>query len=568
MSKNAFNDGVKTGLKISEKVLGQENKAMDYRREKIDLVLDGHDEMKNAINKLIEDKDETAINNIFGVFNKHKPTDLKDHEKKILLNVLATLSILGQNKMQKDYLNNLRHHLNLQGYDVDSNYDFRKLESIESVQSFKTMAKAIRIFLYLQDLNMDGIYRHEDDLFSYFVLRDPDFNSIDATIELASFLFGEDALIEMYGYFDESEEIKQANLKFLNIEEAKKIDISYECAQVYFDGCYHYDSDKQYIESSSYILFAEKDNIVKVHKKTADKSILLTNIENPSELIINRKIATFSDMGYYVQKNDLYYIDLNTLETGLIFHIDEEKDKDDNTCDVEQLLVYKAKKLLYKNGANFIVDFKDGKDSIKKIAVGLGGKYKLKGDYIYYVDDYIYDDMDYSGYIVKKYGILNGHTTEVSKAFGKYNDESKSSFLQSAGMFEKYYYCIFSYFGDYSSEPLTIDCFYINTENEQSEAHKFYIWQSRIYQIDHFDEYLIYVNADKNYSLTSHNFIKDEKKVLKKNYGKDEETEGFGEWLMKLAEKSSYQIPQKYMRVGKWLWIENGLNSEIVSVCH
>ena len=58
MSKNAFNDGVKTGLKISEKVLAQENKAMDYLREKIDLVLDGHDEMKNAINKLIEEIEE------------------------------------------------------------------------------------------------------------------------------------------------------------------------------------------------------------------------------------------------------------------------------------------------------------------------------------------------------------------------------------------------------------------------------------------------------------------------------------------------------------------------------
>ncbi len=103
MSKaDVYNEGVESGLKVAKKIIEQEVAAMDYLKSKIDLIKDGHDEMKSAIQHLIEDADEKAITEIFGICNSVRPNELKDHEQKMLLSILATLGIGKINDDQKN----------------------------------------------------------------------------------------------------------------------------------------------------------------------------------------------------------------------------------------------------------------------------------------------------------------------------------------------------------------------------------------------------------------------------------------------------------------------------------
>lgn len=562
--KKVYNKGIESGLKVAQKVIEQEVEAMEYLKSKIDLIDEGHDEMKFAVNQLIEDADENAIINIFGICNRVKPAELKDHEKKIVLNVLATLSTIGQNERQKKYQNNIRHHLNVQGYEPELNYDFSQIKSLESVSSIKVIAKVVRIFLYLQDLNMDGVYRHEDDLFTYFELRS--FDEIDALVELLFCLFGEDGLIELYGDF--SGEFKQKDLRYLNVTLVENLEVSYECAQIYFKDCYDYDNNKQYVESSSYVIYSADDKIVSLHKKTGVKTILLEEVEDAGDYIRRGKIATFSDMGYYVLGNDLYFIDLKTLDTGFIFRINVERDSDGNLYEVMKLCVYNSQMLIYENGLNYIVDLEEGKDSVREILLGSNllkeGNYFLKGDYIYFIDEESYRAGTLY-YVVKKYGILNDEITVVSKVFGRKNNVLYAPYgmgckLIHEGMYENYYCCVFQYFEGTTLQRTKVECYYINVDYDGSaEMRNFYMRSMRGCQISQNKSNLIYVLADKSCSLISHDFLSDKKKVLLEKYGEVKKptiSQRFSQG------KSTFRKPYDYMCLSKWIWTKKHDNSK------
>lgn len=568
--KNTYNQGVESGLKVAEKVIMQEVEAMDYIKSKIDLIVEGHDKMKSAVNQLLNDADENAIANIFGFCNEAKPVDLKKHEKIVLLNILATLSLKGLNERQQKYYNNIRHHLNIQGYEPIQNYDFRKIESLESVYSIKIIAKVVRIFLFLQDLNMDGIYCHNDTLFSHFELRS--FDEIDAIIELIFYLFGEDGLIEMYGYFSESTTYDKGNLPYLNIPFLDNVEISFECAQIYFNDCYSYDENRQYIESSNYVIYSNGNNIIKLHKKTGMQDVLIENVRNAGEFIKKGKITTFSDIGYYVIENALYYIDLDTLHSSLIFEINEERNCEGEKYEVMRLHIYNSQKVIYENGSYYIVDLKEGIESAKKFSLGYEtSNYFLRGDHIFFIDNDI-DPHNFGKerYVLKKYGIKNEQTTNITMPFGEHDclnikDIDAVYKIIAEGMHDNYYYCIFGYKSYISTEILGLRCYYINTSSEFiTEAKRFYISSPRISQISNYKNYLIYVNADKNYSIISHDFLKDNKRILLKNYGETEKST-LSERLD--CGKSKFQHPRKFMRLGGWLWVkEKNERPKIISL--
>ena len=128
------------------------------------------------------------------------------------------------NEMQRRYYDNLRQHLNIGEYEPDKAYDFEKIETIESVKAIKTIAKAVRIYLFLEESGMDGIYKHEDDLFMHFEIKS--FNEIDAMIEIIYYLFGVDGLIEFYGDFETLPEVDGGNFTFMDMEEKAYLEIS------------------------------------------------------------------------------------------------------------------------------------------------------------------------------------------------------------------------------------------------------------------------------------------------------------------------------------------------------
>lgn len=105
MSKaKTYNEGVESGLKVAQSIIEKETEAMDYLRSKVDSIIEGHDEMKNAVDHLLEDANENAIASIYGICNPVCPNELKDHEQKMLINILATLGVLHMNEAQKSIL--------------------------------------------------------------------------------------------------------------------------------------------------------------------------------------------------------------------------------------------------------------------------------------------------------------------------------------------------------------------------------------------------------------------------------------------------------------------------------
>ena len=264
------------------------------------------------------------------------------------------------------------------------------------------------------------------------------------------------------------------------------------------------------------------------------------------------------------------------MKTGKIDHIEEEKNDEGELYEVRNLMIYKGKKIIYKNGYRYyIMDFEQGHESTKRFSIGSeSGKCFLRGDYLYYVEmDTDLDDFKgkgiKTGYRLKKYGILNDQDTNISKPFGKHDmmDSIKAIYeLETEGICENKFFCVFGYQGITSSERVGFDCFYFNMDSTNAEPHNFYLWNSRVFQIEQYKNYIIYVNADKGYSLVRHDFAEDKKKVLLKNFGETEKST-FTDRLF--LGKSSFMKPSKYMRLGKWLWVRENdkITPKIISIC-
>ena len=79
--------------------------------------------------------------------------------------------------------------------------------------------------------------------------------------------------------------------------------------------------------------------------------------------------------------------------------------------------------------------------------------------------------------------------------------------------------------------------------------------------MEKYGKFLIYVDADNGYAVTTQNILTGERKVIKKGYG---ETEKASLGARLLAGKSFYQHPKKYMRLGKWIWLETDSSYEVL----
>ena len=153
MSKKDFNQGIQAGLRISEELLSKEAKAMDYLNTKIDGMSLAHEEMKNAVNNILEFHTKDALEKYYGICNALSPKELQEAERKVLLDVLSTLAfqIDNFNKAQKLYLANLKHYLELVEYNPNVNYDFELIDNIRDLDSQEIILKCIREFMFLEE---------------------------------------------------------------------------------------------------------------------------------------------------------------------------------------------------------------------------------------------------------------------------------------------------------------------------------------------------------------------------------------------------------------------------------
>ncbi len=198
--------GARGGLKISETVIKQEKEALDRLNELIEIIAKSDSEKAELIRHLIMDVDKMETRSLFSVCNKETPYDLDEHEKMLLLDILATLSVNGINDNQRGFQNNVRRQMSVQGYMPNKEYEFGYVENLEIVSHIKIIVEVIRTFLYLQNNDRMGIEDHNADLFSNFQLNKKSFEEIDATIELFKELYGIEGLVEMYGDYESEED--------------------------------------------------------------------------------------------------------------------------------------------------------------------------------------------------------------------------------------------------------------------------------------------------------------------------------------------------------------------------
>ncbi|MCH5193397.1 MAG: hypothetical protein J1F11_05495 [Oscillospiraceae bacterium] len=368
------------------------------------------------------------------------------------------------------------------------------------------------------------------------------------------------------------------DLSYLNMTEKEPLEISYDCAQIYFRDKDRYEEDLRYLESSSYIIYNEADSIACIHKTTGRKFTIIDDLDSVRDMFDKKKITVYADMMFYVIGDDLYYVDLDTGCSGLVLSFDSADNPYNNKKEIKNICIHKSGKLIYKNGFNYIVDLKRGISSAKKMDVHFETEnYFLIGDYVYYLEgDYDYiderntDKHNYLKYKIKRYSIDSGLVTDVSDRFGE-ADMTDSIFsvyydLCFEGVFDHYYCVVFENSSIGSIERSGYHCFYVDLSGSGiSHAHRFYIWNSHIYQIEQHRNNLIYVNADNGYKLVKHNFVSDKKSTIIRKYGMTEKSTFFDRFAMG---KGEFQNPNKYMRLGNWLWIkETGkYNPQIIAV--
>lgn len=350
------------------------------------------------------------------------------------------------------------------------------------------------------------------------------------------------------------EEDNMSNI-YTNVEPKENLEISHDCAESYFEGCYFYDKFMKHAESASYIIYSDVDRIMKIHKKTGMKSILADHIEKSDDIIKDGRFVAYADMGYYVRGNDLWYIDIETGDTGFICHIEEKTDDEGKPCEVKDLIVYGSKKLIYKNKGNYMLDLEDASKEPVKITARFGDydAYFLRGDYLYFVDIDLESEKDDMWCMVKRYNILNGQTFTVSKPFNHHHLLSLNA-VMAQGMNENYYYHIAVHYSELNGDMDGYDCCFVDVDQAEgmAEPHNFFIWSNHIYQVENSGTRMIYLNADKSYSVISHDFLSDKKTVLERNYGKSEKITLYERLF---CGKGMFQKPYAFMNLGRWVWI-------------
>jgi hypothetical protein len=228
----------------------------------------------------------------------------------------------------------------------------------------------------------------------------------------------------------------------------------------------------------------------------------------------------------------------------------------------------KSERIVFRSRRLNVVDMEQGLSSIKSFNVGAMHGYVHHDCYLYFIDSAYDGDFSTKKFVLKKHNLLTNQTTIVSKYFGEHKDEGIKELysLVTQGVYNGWFYCVFQYESCESMDPWGFDCFLVGIhENGAAEVRRFYIWERRVYQFEQYQGRLIYINADKDYSLISHNYLTDRKTILRKKCGETEKATVGDKLLMG---KGFYQHPYPYMRLGKWIWIKdkNKWEGDILSI--
>lgn len=590
MSKKDYDDGAKMGIKLAEEIVNRDTRAIEYLSEQVGKLPRSLQNIKDLVEELNSDVEDIQVEKIFGIVKMVDSQNLEYEEKVLLLRVLSHISVkYGSNENQKKFCSRLRSYLKVNANDVlTSNFDGSCIaEVIDSISVQKMMYQTVKEYLYLANNTNDYEANYDQEL-NWFS-RAVDREIAETLIEIKVCLFGVEGLYEQFG----AEDDKRNDVSYLEIPEKKFVEISKECATIFFQSK---DSRKNnlYCESASYVLYAENDSIVYLDKKTAVKSVMLEKVEHASDMFKLKQISAYQDMVFYVLENEVYFFDLSVKQGGHVVSI-EEKYNDKGEKYIVQNIRLAGNKFIYGNKVISIYDLKTGVKNNISISdhemLGMYHKYTVLGDYLYFVDWNLMERKEDAfclfSYRIVRYGFMSGTVTDLSDIILEADIFKNSVDIIEIGSYDKYIYVIMrlAKSGELRSDVGEFICTYMDVSQEKEKCHtvkitkmakevlkNIQVSQKYVHQLSSYRNHLVYI--DKDYSIISWDYLENKKKRLVSKYGKDSKI-GLSDISMEMRavrmggldvyDRYRNKSPKEYIMMGTWIGYDmNGFNVESI----
>lgn len=556
--KKNYNAGLTDGIKFSEKAINLTTQELELIKKDIELISDWTEEEKVIINQIIDSQENFEIEKLFKIIKRNDVNDLETEEKILLLRLLNSLC-KEPNENQIKFRNNLFGYCNKNEFSlsdtIDDNFDVSIIENVDSITAQKIMLSITKQYIILGDKDSPN---NIDD---YFVISNKNRSEIEREIEVLVKLYGTDIFVYQFGDF----EVDEDDPDYLNIPEKEYIEVSKDCAQKYFA-----ESSTEGIETSSYVLFLNKDNKIrclnKVDGKDIETSIKISNTSF-NKIIENKAITTYNDSLFIIDDHSLIYYDIDSqIQTDIcqlkIFTKEDiEYTFDRNILDKKEHKIYtkvdicnlktNGKYVLFFNKNFFLLNLEtlEITDLQQKHNIcPISNQYIIDNNYIYYIDK---DKNNHYVYFYK-FSFTANFISKISE-----NHIAKESlYINILSMYDNKIFAITE--DAYTRSKHGI---YVNLEYESPAIHNFFLWTEFIRNFYIYKNYLIYINAKNNFALVNHNMLDDKKKVMEKKCGYKEKLDFSNGLLFGVQDFLEGKGPrlkaEKYKALGKWITIHN-----------
>ena len=192
-NKKSFNEGMKSGIRLSEEIVKRNTEAIDKIRKTNENQTGDIKELMESFEELIKNQENFKIEKLFGIEDKPSPDDLEKEEKIILLEILGEISErYNSNNNQKKFLRNLKLYFEINfEYLLKENNLKNAINNIDSKKAEKIMYKIIKEYLYLEN-NTSNYGNKYDEYLSLFVYGIVYNKNIENEIECKVKRFGEE----------------------------------------------------------------------------------------------------------------------------------------------------------------------------------------------------------------------------------------------------------------------------------------------------------------------------------------------------------------------------------------
>lgn len=578
-----YNAGVESGIKVAQKIIEKESQAMDYLQKQVDNIAEAVPDLRKAVEAVINCQSDEAISKYYGLCNRKGPNELSEHEKGILMNVIVTLAISGaaKNAEQEKFLNNLRRSMGTSNYELDSTYSYKYLADVKNIDSQIIMAKVIREYLFLTDNSFDIMDEYEE-LFNLFRLNEQEYTMIDGMITITFTIFGTEGVVETYGNYFKTNAALDETIPYLDIKHKDRLQISRECATIYFNNRAKREKNK-YVESSSYIIYNENNQLVAYHKQDCIKKVILADGTDIKEMFDLNDVTAYQDMVFYVVGHAVFFYDLTVDVKGSFINL-EKKYEDNKKVPVKNIRLSDSK-FICGNDRICVIDLKTKKiDNIQVEGYGTLStyhKYVITDNHLYFI---ISDTKKYCEcYKIMKYGLENMQVTAASGYFISENSRDAID-IKEVGYYENNIIILLQKVnmkrgGSFLTDNGNFYCATLNTKDENAKIEVIEIMGRHnvlgakfINQLSLYENHVVFM--DHKYDVYSLDVLKGTKVLLKSKCGKNNKflkhalcASGIGDAIENYDfYKYAGKDPSELMLMGNWLYCEMGDGPEICSI--